>query len=291
MRYRHCATRLPGAIPARLTVARCLDSTSTTARKSGLKLTPASADILRSRSIQSYRGPRSEDAWDLDSVIDWDAPSRLPEDLLQRAWYITSQGSHAEQIGMLTAAELMDQTDDYGTRVCLAAAVADEGKHSEVLARYAVRLAGSVQAPGEHVDGIFSAFAECDDFLGRFTIHTMLEGFAADEFGIFVRIFRGDPLSTIYDHLRRDELRHVGMGLEYLSRKLETPEAWEAFDLDRYEQLGLRATGITPESFGWLAELDGTSPVELSSWFMSRHEARMKRLKAPTLQLGKESNR
>lgn len=256
-----------------------------------MKLTPASAASLGSRTVQSYRGPRSADAWDLDTVIDWDAPTRLAEDRLQRAWYITSQGSHAEQIGMLTAAQLLDRTDDYGTRLCLGAAVADEAKHSEVLARYAVRIGGSVQPPAGHVDGIFSAFDECDDFLGRFLIHTMLEGFAADEFGIFVRIFRGDPLSAIYDHLRRDELRHVAMGLDYLSRKLDSADALEAFDLDRYERIGLRATGITPESFGWLAELDGTSPVELSSWFMSRHEARMKRLKAPTLQLGKESNR
>ena len=116
-----------------------------------MKLTAANLESLDRRSTRSFRRGHGDDAWEPDSVVDWSTPSTLEGEMLQRAWYITSQGSHAEQIGMLTAAQLMDQTDELGTRLCLATAVSDEAKHSNVLARYAVGHRSGALRPAERV--------------------------------------------------------------------------------------------------------------------------------------------
>lgn len=191
------------------------------------------------------------------------------------AWQLSSLGYYAEQAGLVAAAALAAATDDTALRFSLATAAADEARHADAFYQYARAVGGE---PRECLDQV----APLDDgltalpYLGKVLVHTMLEGFAADEFLILEAVFADDPLGRLYHHIRRDEIRHVAIGLNYLARTSTTQagrDAWHE-SASAWTEAGLALTNLAVVA-DWLAELTGREPRAVHEWFLRRHRARL----------------
>ncbi len=191
------------------------------------------------------------------------------------AWQLASRGYYAEQAGLVAAAALAAATDDTALRFSLATAAADEARHADAFYQYARSVGGE---PDECLDEV----QPLDDgltalpYLGKVLVHTMLEGFAADEFLILCDVFDDDPLGRLYHHIRRDEIRHVAIGMNYLARASATTagrEAWQEFGAT-WTADGLAMTNLAGVA-DWLGRLTGREPDAVHAWFLRRHRVRL----------------
>lgn len=199
----------------------------------------------------------------------------LSDDRVELAWLVASQGYYAEQAGLVAAAELAAQTDDFAFRLGLATAVADEARHSDAFLAYAVARGGQPAACQPDLDELHRALSAAG-YLEKCLLHTMLEGFAADEFVVLARAFTGDPLSDIYRTVRADEIRHVALGLNYLRRSTAdgaVRDEWRA-GFAGWERHGLRVADLAGVS-DWVADLTGDDRDRVEAWFLRRHRARL----------------
>jgi hypothetical protein len=191
------------------------------------------------------------------------------------AWQLASRGYYAEQAGLVAAASLAAATDDTALRFSLATATADEARHADAFYRYAKAVGGE---PEECLDQLqpLDDGLEALPYLGKVLVHTMLEGFAADEFIILAGVFADDPLGRLYHHIRRDEIRHVAIGMNYLARASATQagrDAWHEFGA-QWTADGLAMTNLAGVA-DWLGELTGREPDAVHEWFLRRHRVRL----------------
>jgi hypothetical protein len=211
--------------------------------------------------------------------IDWKSPIQIPENLIDTAWYITSQSSFAEQTGMLAAAILMIEAPDVATQLCYSTAVQDEAIHIEAFSRSAIRLKGTVKPIDNHFrEQRRIALDPERSYLTKLTIHTLLEGWATDEFSIFAAAFKNDLLGEIYTHVYSDESRHVRIGLSCIRRLLREPCMTEDFSVEEAEAFAAQAAQLTEETWAGLAKLSGRTPKEIARWFDKRHKSRMEQI-------------
>jgi 1,2-phenylacetyl-CoA epoxidase catalytic subunit len=195
---------------------------------------------------------------------------------MDTAWYITSQSSFAEQTGMLAAAMLMIEAPDLATQLCYSTAVLDEAIHIEAFSRSAIRLKGTVKPPDNHFREQRSiALNPESSYLTRLTIHTLLEGWATDEFAIFADAFKNDLLGEIYTRVYSDESRHVRIGLSCIRKLLAESRLAEDFSLEEAEALADQAAQLTDQTYAGLARMSGRTPEEIRRWFDERHKSRM----------------
>lgn len=184
---------------------------------------------------------------------------------------------------MVIAAMLVQETEDAATRLGLATATTDEAKHAEVFARYATLLGGEIKQPTETEDGLYRGLQAISDPYARFLTHTILEWMALDEFALLKKLFAHDPLGSIYAAVRRDEARHVAMGLQYLYRESATRSAAE---LEMIAQRSLELVGLSTvasdcsdENIGaTLSFLDqglGLGPGGTTRFLLDRHCRRL----------------
>lgn len=222
--------------------------------------------------------------WDPKDVVPRSARPDLaaPADLEFR-WALASGHVYAEQTGMVIAAMLVQETGDAAARLGMATATADEAKHAEVFARYATLLGGEVKPPTDTEDGLYQGLRAIADPYSRFLTHTMLEWMALDEFALLKKLFAHDPLGGIYASVRRDEARHVAMGLQYLYR--ESPGR-SAAELEMIAQRGLELVGLSTTAsdcsdenigatLGFLDEGLGLGPGGTTRFLLNRHRRRL----------------
>lgn len=177
------------------------------------------AATMRKSTLQEelriYEMARQAYAWNPKIDIPWNQAWGLKKEQERLAWSLTSQSVTAEEVGMTISAILLTEAEDAPSRLCLATAVSDEAKHTEVFARCALALGDSIQPPSETTENLKDVLLQLSP-VSRFLIHTLLEGIARDEFSLFHAMFRGTIIDVIYTHVIRDESRHVVMGMEYL---------------------------------------------------------------------------
>lgn len=243
------------------------------ARNDELVPVPLTPETLGVPGFRLYEKARAATKWNAATDIPWEESGSLPTKDQERAWMRASQSVYAEQAGLLTAARLLRDTNDVAARMCMSTAVADEAKHAEVFARYALVRAGSVATMNEKIGELWEGLETLSDPIGRFIVHTALEGFAADQMTLLIRVYDRDLLGTIYRYVRRDEKRHVIMGMEYVGRALQgNPEA--ARLLEEYGTRSLRIGGVDDTFFASMAELTGQTLFRMREWFLGEHEAR-----------------
>ncbi|MDG4765940.1 ferritin-like domain-containing protein [Solwaraspora sp. WMMD406] len=204
-------------------------------------------------------------------------PANPGWDRAEMAWRMASRGYYAEQAGLVAAATLAAQTEDAPLRFSLALATADEARHADAFYQYA-KLVGGEPEPeaAELMEPLDQALTRLPH-MGRALVHTMLEGFAADEFILLREVFAGDPLGRLYHHVRRDEIQHVAIGLNYLAReatKGRGRELWHEYG-PQWHEIGMRLTYLDTISVS-LAELTGREPDRVRHWFLRRHRARLR---------------
>lgn len=105
-------------------------------------------------------------------------------------------------------------------------------RHADAFLRYAEHVGGSAEsclAESSPLDEQPSSLP----YLGEALAHTVLEGFAADEFLLLKRYFQGDRLADIHHYVRRDETRHVAVGVSYPARALRDDRVREEYRAQR----------------------------------------------------------
>ncbi|SCL23872.1 hypothetical protein GA0074692_1663 [Micromonospora pallida] len=221
-----------------------------------------------------FQVTRDRTPWRIEDVLQEGQFSNDPE-RAERAWRVASAGYYAEQAGLVAAATLAVETEDAPLRFSLALATADEARHADAFYRYA-KLVGGEPADAQETmqpldDGLTSL-----PYMGRALVHTMLEGLAADEFILLGEVFAGDPLGRLYHHVRRDEIRHIAIGLNFLARETRTPrgrEEW-AEHAQEWHDIGIGLTGLNEVAVA-LATHTGREPASVQAWFHRRHRARL----------------
>ncbi|WKX73916.1 ferritin-like domain-containing protein [Streptomyces sp. XD-27] len=205
-----------------------------------------------------------------------DRPGReRPSEL---SWRLACGSTYAEQVGLDVAASLLHTCPEADMKWVLATAVADEAKHSAAFHEYARSVADSVLEPSDAVDELSRDLMGMDDYTARFIAHTLAEGFAADEFHWFVQGLRRDGLGAVYRLVRRDENRHVALGMAYLTRGPGVARL-RAMPADLFlesERTVLRHNDT--ESIGSLVHrlLPDVVGEDVAVWLRARHETRMR---------------
>jgi hypothetical protein len=219
---------------------------------------------------------RDNSPWRADDVIG-SGPFTDDADRAKLAWQLASRGYYAEQAGLVAAATLAAQTDDAALRFSLATATSDEARHADAFYRYARKVGGGEpEECQEMVEPLHDGLTALP-YLGKALVHTMLEGFAADEFLLLREIFHDDVLGQLYHHIRHDEIRHIAIGMNYLVRASATATgraAWHEH-AEEWIEAGLALTGLDGVS-RWLGRLTGRDPGEVHDWFLHRHRIRLR---------------
>ncbi|HEY0636136.1 MAG TPA: hypothetical protein VGD67_00690 [Pseudonocardiaceae bacterium] len=235
-------------------------------------------DHLDDAGYQLFRRAQRREPWSATEIIGRDRTA-LDDSVAETAWHLASTGYYAEQAGLVAAAELAAETEDFALRMGLATAVADEARHADAFLTYALARGdgalAEVHASG-YLDDLHGRLNEAA-YLEKCLLHTLLEGLAADEFVVLQQVFTDDPLGTIYRHVRSDEVRHVAIGLDYLRRSYADPatrEEWDAHGAE-WERRCLELANLRGVSEG-LGALLGRPAEQLERWFVGRHRARLR---------------
>lgn len=216
----------------------------------GFGISPPARHDERRRMQELYKRARAARNWLPSEIVPERLPSPRDEAHRHVAWQLASQGVYAEQVGLLVAATLLQETEDLTARFALATAVSDEAKHSEAFLRYARAAGGEAAQMQEPVQRIFDGLYSLEDPMERFMAHTLLEGFAADEFAVLARVFEGDPLGELYRVVRKDETRHVALGLVHMQQLAE--------DEDTRAEIAARLPAVDDVAEG-IADLAGVA--------------------------------
>lgn len=232
-----------------------------------------------SERLKLYERARANSLWRPDTDIDWESPSRLSDDRKELAVQLACTGTFTEEIGLVVCARLVERTEDLPARYALALQMTDEAKHSEVFTRYAHRVYGTPPEPPEGVLKISSDLESIENPTALFLVHTMLEGFAYDQFSYMRPAFEGDPLHDIYKYVIADEARHVAMGMDYLRFALHQDLSDEVLDTLAWCEANVFGIGfVNPQLMAWLSEISGKPSSDISHMFETKHQSRLDRI-------------
>jgi len=203
-----------------------------------------------------YNSGKRMGAWEY--ALDWESLPAGEEDDPDDdpRWVATSLSAHVEQIGLWTAAMLLQKANDFPIRLALAQAAADEARHAEVFAKYAIHLYGYIDEVQDDFGNLIRHFRSLKSFDEQFLSHIALENLALEEFALLGGARGCAFLSNIYAMTRRDEARHVAMGIAYFRNRVKQDASLSGLvrsHLDRYATL----IGVDESGVGWLADFSG----------------------------------
>lgn len=183
--------------------------------------------------------------WNASDEVDWSRPivnyseesyapfaarvSREDFDRLaaERRASTFTQLFFGEQAALALCAQLINQCPEMEARLCLAGQIMDEARHIEVFGRYLDKL--GVDAPLDPMlEGIVHRILD-SDFYGEKIVgmQIFLEGIAVGLFQIFAQQSPDPLLRDLMRGVLRDESRHAGFGVMYLSHKFDVGTAAE----------------------------------------------------------------
>lgn len=232
-------------------------------------------DELSSNQVayKLFRSALEQIPWDVGEILSRESTSDDPR--AELGWRLASRSYYAEQAGLITAAALAAETDDVAYRFDMAAAAADEARHADAFLRYAEHVGGAAESCLQEMSGLDDLLSSLP-YLGKALAHTVLEGFAADEFLLLKHYFRGDHLADIYHFVRRDETRHVAVGVSYIARALRDDRVRDEYRAHSAEWLANCRKYADVDDLGHvIAGLTGQDPAVVARWFHARHHNRM----------------
>ena len=230
-----------------------------------------------------YTRSREAASW-LPADLDWNAVGDLGKTRTEVAWILASQSIGTEQVGLLVAAKMLAEVDDYDARAILALQVADEAKHSDLFERYVRAVGGEPAGFSESVEDLDISMSKLqeEDSVGLYFVHTFLECLALDEFGYLQAAFPHDILGEIYRRVARDEARHVAFGLIFLRDWAGQSGAVDKAKIDLYLDLAKRIGGINEQTISGLSSLSGAPADSIREDLESKALARMRYLQGTT---------
>lgn len=177
--------------------------------------------------------------WNATTEVDWSRPiqnfseasyapfkASIPREdfdrlAAQRRAFTFTQLFFGEQAALALSAQLVNECTELEARLCLAGQIIDEARHVEVFGRYLDKL--DADAPLDPMlEGIVHRILD-SDFYGEKIVgmQIFLEGIAVGLFQIFQTDSPDPLLRELMRLVLRDESRHAGFGVMYLTHKFE----------------------------------------------------------------------
>jgi 1,2-phenylacetyl-CoA epoxidase catalytic subunit len=228
--------------------------------------------------FRNYRKGVASTHW--SHAIRFETESKLPDWKRELAVAIATQACHAEHLGLCTASMLVLEAPTAEIRYAFASAAHDEATHSEILGRFAVACGGVLQEPNDHHAAMVLPLLDDElTYAERATLHCFLEGFALDQFKTFVIAFEGDALGDIYSWIRKDEARHVALGMLALDHTLRPRQRRQRFDLARIDEMSRKLGNVNNDLFDWLATIEKKPKAVIRHRYIRNHAKRIKEIR------------
>ena len=157
----------------------------------------------------------------------WEASRRT-------ASFMLSNFLHGEQGALMVAAQLVNAVPHMDGKFYAATQTLDEARHVEVFAAYIRKLDVVVPiAPGlkKLLDGVLAAESWLEKAVG---MQIVTEGLALYAFRDMRNQTREPLLKQLLTYVSRDEARHTGYGIQYLSAVVPTLSAGEVARLEDF---------------------------------------------------------
>lgn len=125
---------------------------------------------------------------------------------------------HGEQGALMVAAQLVNAVPHTDAKFYAATQTMDEARHVEVFAKYIDKL-GEVRPIAAPLKGILDATLETDDWMKKLVgMQIVVEGLALYSFREMRHLTQEPLLKELLTYVARDEARHHGYGVQYISR-------------------------------------------------------------------------
>lgn len=153
---------------------------------------------------------RTEFWKNLPSDVRWRASSGM-------ATFLLSNFLHGEQGALMVAGQLVSAVPDIDAKFYAATQTLDEARHVEAFSRY-VKLLGEVQPLSRPVRSLLDTTIGTDDWRMKLVgMQVVTEGLALHFFRDMRNATREPLLEQLLTYVSRDEARHTGYGVKYLS--------------------------------------------------------------------------
>jgi hypothetical protein len=168
------------------------------------------------------------DFWQsLPAETRWQATSGL-------ACFMLSNFLHGEQGALMVAAQLVNAVPDMDAKFYAATQTLDEARHVEVFSAY-IRKLGRIYPIAPAVKGLLDATLATENwYLKAVGMQVVTEGLALYMFREMRGATREPLLKQLLTYVSRDEARHTGYGIKYLSRIVPTLSLAQRSELEDF---------------------------------------------------------
>jgi hypothetical protein len=164
---------------------------------------------------------------ELDAETRWRISSGM-------ASFFLSNFLHGEQGALMVAAQLVNAVPHMDAKFYAATQTMDEARHVEAFAAYIEKL-GGVRPIAPGVKGLLDRVLTTDRWEFKFVgMQVVTEGLALYVFRDMRNSTREPLLKKLLTLVARDEARHTGYGIQYLSRIVPTLEAGAVRELEDF---------------------------------------------------------
>ena len=170
---------------------------------------------------------RTEFWRNLDPDVRWKVSSGM-------ATFLLSNFLHGEQGALMVAGQLVSAVPHMDAKFYAATQTLDEARHVEVFAAYIKKL-GDVQPISPAVKGVLDATISTDDWMMKLIgMQIVTEGLALHFFRDMRRRTQEPLLKELLTLVSRDEARHTGYGIKYLSELVPKLSAERRAELEDF---------------------------------------------------------
>lgn len=175
-------------------------------------------------------------AFPIDQTSYWKAlPEEKRWDLVRRmAGFRLSNFLHGEQGALMVAAQLVNAVPHTDAKFYAATQTMDEARHVEVFAKYIKKL-DMVRPIAQPLKTILDGTLATDDWMKKLVgMQIVVEGLALYSFREMRNLTEEPLLKDLLTYVARDEARHHGYGVQYITRCLPTLGEAEKVELEDF---------------------------------------------------------
>jgi rubrerythrin len=188
--------------------------------------------LFRTRSPNDF--PRLErlfemakqDFWNESTVIDWERPLELPDEMRAPLARILSVVYYGERAALEVASQLLHMVDDEQAKFALAAQVIEEAKHVSVFRRLLGKL-DRIYPVTPWSRRVLSDLVRVRSAPAKLIgMQLIVENFANHLFHYLARAVPDAQVKEVLTYVERDEKKHTGLAAIYLPRVLRDLPRW-----------------------------------------------------------------
>lgn len=168
-----------------------------------------------------------QDFWNESTVIDWDRPIELPDELRPPLARILSIVYYGERAALEVASQLVSMVDDEQCKFALAAQVIEEAKHVSVFRRLLGQL-DRIYPANPWSRRVLSDLVRTRSTAAKLIgMQLIVENFANHLFHYLGKAIPDPHVREVLLYVERDEKKHTGLAAIYLPSVLGKLEHWK----------------------------------------------------------------